>query len=424
MDIQELIFKNRAGSQVGLPSFCTANETVLRALLKFAVERHLPILIEATCNQVNQDGGYTGMQPQDFVTWLSQLSEQTGISDGQMLLGGDHLGPNPWRKEPVDQAMAKAEVLVREYAKAGFRKIHLDASMACGQEPRPSFAEIARRAARLCRVAEKASPDPSALIYVIGTEVPVPGGETDEMSGLQITSPERLEQTIETHQQAFHDEGVEDAWSRVVSVVTQPGVDFNHTSVHRFEPNKAKRLASAIQNYNGLTFEGHSTDYQPTSSLGELVSHHVFFLKVGPELTFRFREGVFALAAIEDLLYPETRSNLKEVVDAAMAQSPGDWDAYYTGTPKEVRLLQHFSLSDRIRYYWQAKGVPEALSRLFENLAQAPLNMGVVTQYFGAYEFAEVPADAVALCERHVQRAAERYYRACGLLPDLDVTRS
>ncbi len=417
MDIHELISKNRQGQQAGLPSFCTANEAVLRATLKLAVAHDLPVLIEATCNQVNQDGGYTGMKPADFVAWLSELAQQTGVAAGQLMLGGDHLGPNPWRKEPVETAMAKAEALVREYAEAGFRKIHLDASMACGGEERPSFAEVARRAARLCRVAEESAPDPEGLIYVIGTEVPVPGGETEEMSGLQITTPERLAETVSTHQEAFEHEGVGAAWERVVSVVTQPGVDFNHSGIHRFAPEAATQLVAALDSYRSLTFEGHSTDYQPTEALAELVAHHVFFLKVGPELTFRFREAIFALAALEDRLCPSTRSGIVEVLDAAMDRHPQDWEAYYSGSPSEVALLRHFSLSDRIRYYWQEAEVVRALQRLMDNLSQAPLTMGMVPQYFGLFEFADIPSDPEELCDRHIQRVAARYYRACGLLP-------
>ena len=416
MEIQDLISKNRQGQRVGLPSFCTANEAVLRATLKLAVAHDLPVLIEATCNQVNQDGGYTGMKPADFVSWLNELAQQAGVRSGQLLLGGDHLGPNPWRKEPAEQAMAKAEQLVQAYAQAGFRKIHLDASMACGGEARPSFTEVAQRAARLCRVAEAAAPHPEELIYVIGTEVPVPGGETEEMSGLQITTPERLAETVATHQEAFEQAGVGSAWARVVSVVTQPGVDFNHSGIHRFAPPAAQELVAALRPYEGLTFEGHSTDYQPTAALAELVEHHVFFLKVGPELTFRFREAVFALAAIEDRLCPTTRSAIVEVLDAAMDRNPQDWEAYYSGTPEEVSRLRHFSLSDRIRYYWQEESVVHALKTLMGNLAHAPLTMGLVPQYFGLFEFADIPTDPEELCDRHIQRVAERYYRACGLL--------
>ncbi|MBT3360100.1 MAG: class II D-tagatose-bisphosphate aldolase, non-catalytic subunit [Rhodospirillales bacterium] len=414
MDLNDLISKNRNGTRVGLPSFCTANGYVLEAILDFAAKRQLPVLIEATCNQVNQEGGYTGMTPADFAAWLSQLVERSGLAEDRILLGGDHLGPNPWRQESAETALAKAEVLVRSYVEAGFTKTHLDASMACGGEPRPSFDEVARRAARLCRIAEESAPDPNALVYVIGTEVPVPGGETEEMTGLQVTTPERLDETIFTHRDAFRSEGIEDAWGRVVSVVTQPGVDFSHSSVHQFDPDGARELVTAIGRHNGLTFEGHSTDYQPTSSLAELVSRHVFFLKVGPELTFRFREAIFALAAIEERLYPSVRSGIVAALDDAMDRNPGDWQSYYEGPHAEVAVLRHFSLSDRVRYYWQETEVRSALDRLFTNLSNVTIPQGLITQFFGNLEFGELPESNASLCAGHIQRAVSRYYTACG----------
>jgi D-tagatose-1,6-bisphosphate aldolase subunit GatZ/KbaZ len=413
-----LISRNLAGERIGLPSFCTANEHVIRTILDQAVGRNVPDLIEATCNQVNQEGGYTGMNPADFANWLAQLSDSAGVQNGQLLLGGDHLGPNPWRNEPVDRAVAKAEVLVRDYVKAGFTKIHLVASMACGGEPLPSFSEVAERAARLCRVAEENAPDPSALIYVIGTEVPVPGGETHDKSGLQLTTPERLDETISSHRDFFRDAGVAQAWKRVVSVVTQPGVDFSHSSVHRFDAAAANDLVAAIGPFDGLTFEGHSTDYQPTSSLAELVDRHVIFLKVGPELTFRFREAIFALAEIEDRLCPDARSGIVDVLDAAMDRTPGHWSGYYGGPKQDVAVLRHFSLSDRIRYYWQDPEVSAALNRMMENLSRRALPSGLVTQFFGEHEFGEIPVGPYELCAERVARSVKRYFAACGFSLD------
>jgi len=130
IDIGSLVNRNRAGEPVGLPCFCTANEQVLRSIFQYAQAHELPAVIEATCNQVNQDGGYTGMTAANFKDWIASLAKEYELSQESIILGGDHLGPNPWRHLPAVEAMEKAEVLVRDYAAAGFRKIHLDASMA------------------------------------------------------------------------------------------------------------------------------------------------------------------------------------------------------------------------------------------------------------------------------------------------------
>lgn len=412
--VHDLIARNRGGEPIGLPCFCTANEHVLRSVLSYAARTGLPTVIEATCNQVNQEGGYTGMTPQDFMVWLDGMAREAGVPMDQLVLGGDHLGPNPWRSEPLDHAMEKARELVRLYVEAGFTKIHLDASMACGGEPNPSFEQIAEQAADLCAVAEAHAPDPDKLIYVIGTEVPVPGGESEEPDALDVTSVARFENTIQTHRDAWTARGLNAAWSRIVSVVTQPGVDFGHTSIYPFQPEKAKPLAAAILSQDGLTFEAHSTDYQSTQALSDLVRNHFFFLKVGPELTFRFREAVWALATIEDQIEPERRSNIRDVLLEQMNAQPEFWQDYYSGTGQALETLKIFSYSDRIRYYWTDQAVDAALTSLLESLEKQPLPETIVSQAFMGLEFGEMPTDPATLIERHIQRCIARYFEAAG----------
>jgi len=311
--------------------------------------------------------------------------------------------------------MDKAEVLVKDYAAAGFRKMHLDASMACGGEPTPSFELVAERAARLCSVAENNSPHADELIYIIGTEVPIPGGETDDMDELSVTSVDRLKETIDTHRDAFDRAGLAGVWPKIVSVVTQPGVDFSHTAIHRFEPDKASDLSSTVKGFENMTFEAHSTDYQPTDSLAELVQKNFFFLKVGPELTFRMREAVFALALIEKHLLPvNKRSSILRELDRAMDENNEHWTPYYRGSPERINQLRHFSYSDRIRYYWTVPGVKNELEKLFYNLNSTDIPETIVSQYFPEREFGSLTAAAEQLTTDHIALCIDRYYSACG----------
>lgn len=415
IDIKELIEQNRSGRRVGLPSFCTANEHVLRAILEYMQEHKVPAIIEATCNQVNQDGGYTGLTAVEFVDWMRALAAEYHVSDDALILGGDHLGPNPWRDLAATEAMDKAEKLVQSYAAAGFRKIHLDASMACGGEPTPSFELVAERAARLCRVAENHAPDPQKLIYVLGTEVPIPGGETDDMDDLAVTTTERFLATVSTHQEAFEREGLAKVWPRIVSIVTQPGVDFSHTAVHRFEPSQVTDLSNAMLTVPDLCFEAHSTDYQPTIALEELVANHFFFLKVGPELTFRMREAAFALASLEQLLPVHDVSNLIPVIDKTMSDDRADWEQYYSGDADTVKQLRHYSYSDRIRYYWARPQVQQALDRLISNLENSNIPETMISQYFPMRSFGDLKAGPRALLADQIKMTVARYYQACGL---------
>ena len=158
-ELRQILADNRAGAPRGIPSICSAHPLVLEACIDRAVADGGPLLVEATCNQVNQDGGYTGMRAADFRSFVTGLAAARGLAEARLILGGDHLGPNPWRHEPADTAMAKAETLVRSYAAAGFGKLHLDASMACAGDPDPLPPEvIASRATSLCRAAESVAP--------------------------------------------------------------------------------------------------------------------------------------------------------------------------------------------------------------------------------------------------------------------------
>jgi D-tagatose-1,6-bisphosphate aldolase subunit GatZ/KbaZ len=59
--------------------------------------------------------------------------------------------------------------------------------------------------------------------YVIGTEVPAPGGSEDSDPDEIITSPSDLEETISATKAAFERRGLHDAWNRVIAVVVEPG---------------------------------------------------------------------------------------------------------------------------------------------------------------------------------------------------------
>lgn len=419
VDFREMAATNREGRALGLPSFCTANEAVLDVIVAHAAARDLPVLIEATCHQANQFGGYTGMQPGDFVALVRKLSKRHGLPPERLILGGDHLGPNPWRDKPAAEAMALARDLVRLYVEAGFTKIHLDASMACGGEGPPSFAVVAERAAELCRVAEDHAPDPAVLSYIIGTEVPAPGGEKADAGTLDITSPERLARTIETHRAAFAAAGLDAAWRRVVSVVTQPGVDHGLSEVYHFAPEKVESMVAAILDHPGLTFEAHATDYQTGEALAALVARHFLFLKVGPSLTFAYREAVLAAAHIEARLGVQEPARVEAVVLEEMDRNPEPWQAYYLGsaedvaqTAQKVLQLKLFSLSDRIRYYWAVPRVAEAVARLGRNLS-GRVPPGLISQYAPGVDW-ETAELFNAIVRQRVGEVVARYYAACG----------
>ncbi len=138
--------------------------------------------------------------------------------------------------------MDNADILIEHYVAAGFKKIHLDCSMSCADDPVPLTDEIvAQRAARLAVIAENRQRKfgYSDIVYVIGTEVPVPGGATEALEGVEVTDPQAAK-NLDCHAKAFEKAGVGDCWTRVIGLVVQPGVEFDHTGVIDYQPEKHK----------------------------------------------------------------------------------------------------------------------------------------------------------------------------------------
>ncbi|WP_253381777.1 tagatose-bisphosphate aldolase subunit GatZ [unidentified bacterial endosymbiont] len=382
--MKDLIARHKAGAHLGICSVCSAHPLVIEAALRFDLNNDNKVLIEATSNQVNQFGGYTGMKPADFRDFVLNIAKEVGFPQQRLILGGDHLGPNCWQNEPAETAMDKAVELIKAYVAAGFTKIHLDASMSCVGDPVPLAPEVvAQRAARLCKTAEETATKEhrAALTYVIGTEVPVPGGEASSIDSVHITRVEDALQTLETHRVAFGAIGLEEAMSRVIAMVVQPGVEFDHTQIVHYQPHAAEALSGWIRQ-TPMVYEAHSTDYQTRQAYRALVRDSFAILKVGPALTFALREAIFALAQMEEaLIAPEQRSHVLAVIDEVMLNEPGYWNKYYRPTWSQAMVDIHFSLSDRIRYYWPHPRIHQSVEKLLANLSHTTLPLGLISQF-------------------------------------------
>ena len=389
------------------------------------------LLIESTSNQVNQFGGYTGQTPADFANFVRELAMATGLPEGRLVLGADHLGPHVWREESAQAAIEKACALARESVLAGYTKIHLDASMHCADDPgdrrRPLPDEVvSERAARICQAAETAhealpahSPKP---VYVIGTEVPIPGGELQGSGAPKITKTQDLERTIEIAKRTFVRHGLHSAWQRTVAIVVQPGVEFGNDSVFTYDPARTATLSRfAREGWHGV-YEAHSTDYQSGEALRKMVEDHFAILKVGPWLTFAFREAIFALAEMEEEWFAGRNtvrlSRVREELEQAMLRNPAHWRNYYHGDEHALRLARKYSYSDRVRYYWPQPEVATALERLLVNLTTEKLPASLLSQYLprqaalvrdGRLGF--TPAEWIG---SKIQEVLEVYAAACG----------
>lgn len=420
--LTKMVEQHKRGKANGIYAVCSAHPIVLEAAIRYAHANHTPLLIEATSNQVDQFGGYTGMTPADFRSFVCRLADSLDFSQDMLILGGDHLGPNRWQNLPAEQAMANADDLIKSYVAAGFKKIHLDCSMSCANDPVPLTDEIvAERAARLAKVAEEtcmAHFGESDLVYVIGTEVPVPGGAHETLIDLAVTTPDAARATLQAHYHAFEKHGLEGIWPRIIALVVQPGVEFDHTHIIDYQPQKAVALSKMVEDYDTLVFEAHSTDYQTPQSLRQLVIDHFAILKVGPALTFALREALFSLAAIEEELLPaKACSGLRHVLESVMLDRPEYWQSHYHGDGNARRLARGYSYSDRVRYYWPDSQIDEAFERLVRNLADDPIPLPLISQYlplqYVKVREGDLSATPRELIINHIQDILQQYHCAC-----------
>lgn len=429
--LKKIVELQKQGKNVGIYSVCSANGYVIEAALKRGMSDGSCVLIESTANQCDQNGGYTGMKPADFKRFVLDIAEKNGFDKDRIFLGGDHLGPLTFAYKDESEAMADAEELIRHYVGAGFTKIHIDTSMKLNSDDpnaRLSDEIIAGRGARLAQVAEETyrkllQSDPDAIppVYIIGSEVPIPGGAVGgEDNGVQVTKVEDFRNTVQTFEKAFQAAGLDDeVWNRVIGVVVQPGVEEKDSGCTEYDRDKAKELTESIKDFPTLIFEGHSTDYQTKIKLRELIEDGVGILKVGPGLTFAMREAMFALENIErELLYgTDTEpSRFAETLDAAMLKDDKHWKKHYQGTELEIRLKRKYSFSDRCRYYMPVPNVEKASERLISNLRTTGVPLNLLSQFM-PIQYTKVREgllenDPVALIEDRITNTIDEYLYA------------
>lgn len=408
--LRQIIARNRAGQAVAIPSVCSAHPDVVRAALLLAQALNRALVIEATSNQVNQDGGYSGLRPADFIRLVNDLADQTGTDRARVIFGGDHLGPQAWRRLPAAQAMARAHRMVADYVQAGFTKIHLDCSEGCaGEAAQLPDAVTVPRAADLARTCAAHGRD---LLYVVGTEVPPPGGaRPDDLArdhgDIPPTAPAAAAATLDAHMAAFA------AIGEIGGLVVQPGVEFSPMQVHHLPLTRDPGLRSAIAHHPGVTLEAHSTDYQHAAAYPRLAELGFGFQKVGPALTFAWRQAIYALDGLREMA-GWGPALVRPAMEALMLAQPGRWQGHYRGSPAEQRLMRHFGLADRIRYYWPQAAAQRAVAALIDDLAPRTLPAPLLWQAFApnVLDRAEaIPgARAQALVLAQVQEALAPYF--------------
>lgn len=390
--LAEVVKRPKQGNQRGIYAACTANAYAIRAVLRQAARDGTLALIESTASQVNPSGGYSGLTPSRFRHQVMQMAAEIGVPADRVVLGGDHIGPHPWRHEDAERALQKATGLTMACVAAGYRKIHLDTATPCGHDPRHADGSlpldlISHRTAALCQVAERTARKAgfSPPWYVIGSDVPSPGGGNMDTGVAPVSDVHHVHDALTACRRAFAALGLEDAWQRVLAFVVHTGAEFSPVAVQAYDTVRMQPLVAYIQQTQRLVFEAHSTDFQTPNALARMVADHCGILKVGPALTYAMRAALFALADIEKEMLGGRKgmqcSDLPEIMERSMVADPGFWQAYYQGTEEEMAHLRRNAYSDRIRYYWACPAADSALRRLIANLRRYSPPLSLILEH-------------------------------------------
>jgi tagatose-1,6-bisphosphate aldolase non-catalytic subunit AgaZ/GatZ len=346
---------------------CPNSETVIKAALRSAQRANAPIKFAATLNQVDLDGGYTGMNQFEFVKMV-KLEAEAIHYNGPIIIAIDHGGP--WLKDiqsqenwPLIKCMEWIKKSFEAAIEAGYDLIHVDPTV---DRTLPSGSVIPidlviTRTVELIEHAEKFRRDHQfpPISYEVGTEE-VHGGLAD----LSV-----FENFLKDLKNQLQNRGLSDVWP--IFVVGKVGTDLHTTT---FDPQVAQKLVQIAKNY-GSYIKGHYTDYvenpadYPLSGMGGA--------NVGPEFTEEEYNSLLECEKIEIDLDKQggiaKKSNIMESLEQAVYQS-GRWKKWLQ---TEEKGIDFFSLTPErkawltktgCRYIWSKPEVIKSRFSLYQNL--------------------------------------------------------
>ena len=401
MKIEKLI-KRKA-----LPSFCSSNFDVLKTIIFFCKIRRLPCLIECTSNQVNQNGGYTKNTPKSFINKIIKISKNLKFKN--LFLGGDHLGPLPWKNTSKEIALKNSIKLIRDFLQQKYCKIHIDTSIKCKDDKTINNEIIFERTKEILETPsiKKRLKD---KFLIIGTEVPLSGsGDEKKMT---ITSEEQIKDECDQFKDVLKELKLK---NKKFGLVIEPGMKYMHSTVvvPKFKKFLKKKKISKEENF---VFEAHSTDFQSQQILTKLVNNNFKFLKVGPELTLNYSKAIFFMHKIEKKLFKANHSNIKKVILNSMLNNPKHWKEYYNRKNKNLFLS---SKLDRMRYYLQTNSVIKSINLLKKNINTITLekNFSLFNQ-INKKEFFRYRKNKLSNFEMikliFITKVLKKYFSACG----------
>ena len=102
--LNDLRSRHLSGQTSGQVAVCSAHPLVLAAAAARAKRDDTLLLVEATANQVNLSGGYTGMTPADFADHMTRQAADSGLapnsSSWERIISGPTSGVSCRRWKP------------------------------------------------------------------------------------------------------------------------------------------------------------------------------------------------------------------------------------------------------------------------------------------------------------------------------------
>lgn len=360
--------------ETGIPrtifAVCPNSVAVTKAAFRAARRNNAPIYFAATLNQIDVDGGYTGMTPADFVR-MARLEAEAIHYTGTTVIAIDHGGP--WLKDrqaverwSPEEAMNGVKRSFEAAVLAGYDLIHVDPTVDIFV-PKGEIISIHLVVARTVELIahverfrrERGLPPVS---YEVGTEE-VHGGLADEKT---------FDTFLAELKTALKEAGLEDVWP--CFVVGKVGTDL-HTAT--FDPGVARVLTDKVRPY-GSFIKGHYTDgvsnpeQYPLCGMGAA--------NVGPEFTMSEYDALAELELLESRELEKgtvaMASRMTGVLERLVRES-GRWRKWLHEEEAGLEFDQlgaerrMWLVKTGCRYIWQR---PEALAArymLCDNLRRA-----------------------------------------------------
>ena len=363
--IKEL--EQKTGQKRCVFAACPNSLAVLRSALRSAKRNNAPVKFAATLNQVDIDGGYTGMTPAEFVKTVREEARKINLTSA-VIIAVDHGGP--WLKDiqrlekwTFEKAMEGIRESFKAVIDAGYDLIHVDPTVDITQpanEPLP-ISIVVERTLELIEFTEKYRREKGykKLAYEVGTEE-VHGGLAD----INV-----FKQFLTLLKDGLQKRNLEDVWPCLV--VGKVGTDL-HTTL--FDVKVAEELVNIAGTY-GSHIKGHYSDNvdnpedYPLSGMGAA--------NIGPEFTEREYEGLLELDSIEENLFNKgllpKRAFIKQILWNSVIQSKRwtKWlqkgeseDDFYSISPER----QEWLIKTGCRYIWNNNEIVAARAKMTDNL--------------------------------------------------------